>query len=382
MIKGYRTMIYPTKEQADKIIKFCNASRFAYNWAIALEEENYKSGKKFISGYDLTKQFTQYKKQEGNEWLKEISGRALKVAILNAAQSYDNFFKKRAKHPKFKSKKHSKMSCATHEGTTIIERKRIRCEKLGWIKSHKHNIPIGENIKYSNHKLSFDGDNFWFSVSVEIDDYDNYDKEKSEPIGIDLGIKTLATCSNGKTFQKANVKKEKKKLKRLQKKASRSYKNMLDESKSMKTKFDKLPKSKNLMKLESQIRRLYRRIDNKLTTNIHTITKQLISENPSYIVIEDLNVEGMRKNKHLSEKINEAKFYEFRRQLEYKCKWYGIDLIIADRWYSSSKICSHCGNKKVKLSLSERTYVCEECGCVIDRDYNASLNLKYLALQP
>jgi len=382
MIKGFKTMIYPTKEQADKIIKFCNASRFAYNWAIALEEENYKSGKKFISGYDLTKQFTQYKKQEGNEWLKEISGRALKVAILNAAQSYDNFFKKRAKHPKFKSKKHSKMSCATHEGTTIIERKRIRCEKLGWIKSHKHNIPIGENIKYYNHKLSFDGDNFWFSVSVEIDDYDSNKKEKTEPIGIDLGIKTLATCSNGKTFQKANVKSDKKKLKRLQKKASRHYQKMLDESKRTKTKFDNLPKSKNLIKLESQIRGLYRRIDNKLTTNIHTITKQIINENPSSIVIEDLNVKGMRKNKHLSEKINEAKFYEFRKQLEYKCKWYGIDLIIADRWYPSSKICSHCGNKKVKLSLSERTYVCEECGCVIDRDYNASLNLKYLALQP
>lgn len=219
MIKGYKTMIYPTKEQADKIIKFCNASRFAYNWAIALEEENYKSGNKFISGYDLTKRFTQFKKQEGNEWLKEISGRALKVAILNAAQSYDNFFKKKSKHPKFKSKKHSKMSCATHEGTTIIERKRIRCEKLGWIKSHKHNIPIGENVKYLNHKLSFDGDNFWFSVSVEIDDYNNDNKDKTDPIGIDLGIKTLATCSNGKTFQKANIKKEKKKLKRLQKKS-------------------------------------------------------------------------------------------------------------------------------------------------------------------
>ncbi len=382
MIKGYKTMIYPTKEQADKIIKFCHAARFAYNWAIALEEDNYKNGGKFISGYDLNKQFTQYKKQAGNEWLKEISGRALKVAILNAAQSYDNFFKKRAKHPKFKSKKRSKMSCATHEGTTIIERKRIRCEKLGWIKSHKHNIPIGENVKYFNHKLSFDGDNFWFSVSVEIDDYDNNDREKTEPIGIDLGIKTLATCSNGKTFQKANVKKEKKKLKRLQKKASRSYQKMLDESKATKTKFNKLPKSKNLMKLESQIRGLHRRIDNKLTTNIHTITKQLISENPSAIVIEDLNVSGMRKNKHLSEKINEAKFNEFRRQLEYKCKWYGIDLIIADRWYPSSKICYQCGHKKVKLSLSERTYVCEECGCVIDRDYNASLNLKYLALQP
>ena len=171
MIKGFKTMIYPTKEQSDKIIKFCNASRFAYNWAIALEEENYKNGGKFISGYELTKRFTQFKKQEGNEWLKEISGRALKVAILNATTSYDNFFKGRSKHPKFKSKKRSKMSCATHECTTIIERKRIRCEKLGWIASHKHNIPIGEGVKYYNPKLSFDGDNFWFSVSVEINDY-------------------------------------------------------------------------------------------------------------------------------------------------------------------------------------------------------------------
>ena len=380
MIKGFKTMIYPTKEQSDKIIKFCNASRFAYNWAIALEEENYKNGGKFISGYELTKRFTQFKKQEGNEWLKEISGRALKVAILNATTSYDNFFKGRGKHPKFKSKKRSKMSCATHECTTIIERKRIRCEKLGWIASHKHNIPIGEGVKYYNPKLSFDGDNFWFSVSVEINDYDNNDKEKTEPIGIDLGIKTLAVCSNGKSYNKPNIKKHKKKLKRLQRKASRQYQKMLDESKKTKIKFSQLHKSRNLLKLESIIRKEYRKINNILTTNIHTITSELIKLNPSSIVIEDLNVEGMRKNKHLSEKINEAKFYEFRRQLEYKCKWNNVNLIIADRWYPSSKLCSSCGNRKKKLSLSERIYVCEECGCVIDRDYNASLNLKYLAM--
>lgn len=379
MIKGFKTIIYPNKEQADKIIRFCNASRFAYNWAIALEEENYKNGEKFISGYELTKRFTQFKRQEGNKWLKEISGRALKVAILNAATAYDNFFKKRGKHPKFKTKKHSKMSCATHEGTTIIERKRIRCEKLGWIPSHKHNIPIGENIKYYNPKLSFDGDNFWFSVSVEINDYNNNSK-KTEPIGIDLGIKTLATCSNGKTYQKPNIKKHKKKLKRLQRKVSRQYQNMIDESKRTKIKFSQLPKSKNLLKLESQIRKQYRKIDNILTTNIHTITKELINFNPSVIVIEDLNISGMRKNKHLSEKINEAKFYEFRRQLEYKCKWNNIDLLIADRWYPSSKLCSCCGYKKDKLSLSERTYVCEKCRCIIDRDFNASINLKNLAM--
>ena len=380
MIKGFKTIIYPTKEQADKIIKFCNASRFAYNWAIALEEEIYKNGGKFVSGYELNKQFTQYKKQEGNEWLKEISGRALKVAILNASIAYDNFFKKRGKHPKFKTKKRSKMICATHEGTTIIERKRIRCEKLGWIASHKHNIPIGENIKYFNPKLSFDGDNFWFSVSVEVDDYNNNDKEKTEPIGIDLGIKTLAVCSNGKSYKKSNIKKHKKKLKRLQRKVSRQYQKMLDESKETKVKFSEIHKSKNLLKLESNIRKEYRKINNILTTNIHTITSELVKLNPSSIVIEDLNVQGMMKNKHLSEKIKEAKFYEFRRQLEYKCKWNNVNLIIADRWYPSSKLCSSCGNRKKKLSLSERIYVCEECGCVIDRDYNASLNLKYLAM--
>lgn len=380
MIKGFKTMIYPTKEQSDKIIKFCNASRFAYNWAIALEEENYKNGGKFISGYDLTKRFTQFKKQEGNEWLKEISGRALKVAILNASTSYDNFFKGRSKYPKFKSKKRSKMSCATHEGTTIIERKRIRCEKLGWIASHKHNIPIGEGVKYYNPKLSFDGDNFWFSVSVEINDYYDNDKEKTEPIGIDLGIKTLAVCSNGKSYNKPNIKKHKKKLKRLQRKASRQYQKMLDASKETKVKFSEIHKSKNLLKLESIIRKQYRKINNILTTNIHTITSELVKLNPSSIVIEDLNVQGMMKNKHLSEKIQEAKFYEFRRQLEYKCKWNNVNLIIADRWYPSSKLCSSCGNRKKKLSLSERIYVCEECGCVIDRDYNASLNLKYLAM--
>ena len=204
--------------------------------------------------------------------------------------------------------------------------------------------------------------------------------DKTEPIGIDLGIKTLATCSNGMTLQKANIKKDKKKLKRLQRKASRHYRKMLDECKQTKTKFDDMQKSKNLLKLESEIRKTYRRINNKLTTNIHEFTTLLVKLNPKAIVIEDLNVRAMRKNKYLSEKINEAKFYEFRRQLEYKCQWNNVNLIVADRFYPSSKLCSCCRNKKEKLSLSERTYICEKCGCVIDRDYNASLNLKYLAM--
>lgn len=379
MNKGFRTKIYPDKFQQEKIIKFCHASRFAYNWAIGIEEENYKNGGKFISGYDLTVMFTQVKKQEGMEWLKEVSGRAVKIAILNAGKAYDNFFNKKAKHPKFKSKKNSKMKCATHERSTVIESRRIRCEKLGWITTHKHRIPVGKDIKYSNHKLEYDGIDYWFSVSCELPDDYTEKVPKTEAVGIDLGIKTLAVCSNGMTNKKPNIRKDRKKLNRLKRKASRHYSRMIDISKRTKTKFAKLKKSKNLYKLEKAIKKVYRKIEDKLTTNIHEFTTAIIKLNPTVIILEDLNVKGMMKNKHLAEKIADAKFGEIRRQFTYKCDWNNISLIIADRWYASSKTCSCCGNKKQKLSLSERQYICEECGLVIDRDYNAALNLKSLA---
>jgi len=379
MIKGFRVQILPNENQAKEIIKFCNAARFAYNWAIATEEENYKNGGKFITGYNLTKIFTQYKKEEGNEWLKEISGRALKVAILNAGIAYDNFFKKRANKPKFKSKKHSKLKCATHEGTIVFTSNKVRLEKLGWIKlAQKDRVPYGDNIKYINPKIEYDRVNFWVSVAVEIIDNQDNNNPKTEAIGIDLGIKTLAICSNGIINQKPNINKKKKKLKRLQRQASRHYQKMIEESKRTKIKFQYLPKSKNLLKLEKDINKQYQHITNILNTNIHMFTTSLIKLNPEAIVIEDLNVSGMMKNKHLSEKIKEAKFYEIRRQLEYKCKWNNVNLIIADRWFPSSKLCSCCGNKKEKLSLSERIYICENCGVEIDRDFNAAMNLKNL----
>lgn len=206
----------------------------------------------------------------------------------------------------------------------------------------------------------------------------NYGKiQISLNMGVDLGIKKLAVCSNKQVFKKPNVKKYNKRIRRLSRRASKHYKNILKtKNKSNKIEY----KSKNLLKLESKIRKDYRRINNILTTNIHTITKTLIKENPKNIVIENLSVRNMMKNKYLSSKLMEAKFYEFRRQLEYKCKWYGVDLIIADRWYPSSKICSCCSNKKKILKLSERTYKCEKCGLIIDRDYNAALNLRNLAL--
>jgi len=375
LYKGYRVKIYPNKEQQSKIIRFCHAARFAYNWAIAKEQENYKNGGKFISGYNLTKQFTLFKKEEDNIWLKDISGRATKTAILDAAEAYDRFFKHQSKYPKFKSRKFSKMSCATHEGTTIIEPKRIRCEKLGWMPTYKHNIPLGDNVDYCNYHLSYDGIDFWFSVSVKVPDIIQ-NQPKTEPIGIDLGLKTFATCSNGENFKHANSKKIQKRLRRFQKRASKQYLVLIKESMDTKIKFQKLRKSNNLRKLESKISKLRLHISNIRLNQIHNITSSLIKKNPSKIIIEDLNVSGMMKNKHLSKAVSEQGFYEFRRQLEYKCKWNGVELVIANRWYPSSKTCSCCGHIKKDLKLSDRTYICPECGLVIDRDYNAALNLK------
>ena len=381
MIKGYRVMMFPNERQKEEIIKFCNAARYAYNWALATEIKNYEDGNKFISGYNLTKLFTQFKKQEGNEWLNDVSSRAMKIAILNAATSYENFFKKRAGFPKFKSKKRSKMRCATHEGVIDFDKDKVKLEKLGWIKiAVKNYVPFGDGITYLNPKIEFDGINFWVSVSIEFNNKNiSTDKPKTEAIGIDLGIKTLATCSNGIINNKPDIKQEQKKLKRLQRKASRHYCKMVEESKRTKIKFDKIPKSKNLLKLEKEISKLHKHISNILTNNIHKFTSDITKLNPEAIVIEDLNISGMKENRHLSRHINEAKFYEIRRQLEYKAEWNGINLIVANRWFPSSKTCSCCGYKKEKLSLSERTFMCEECGFKMDRDLNASINLKNLS---
>lgn len=348
--------------------------------ALAKEIEAYKTDKTFISGYELTKIFTQHKKEIGNEWLKEISSTCLKTSILDLADAYKKFFKKKAKHPKFKTKKGNQFSFPTNMQSLKIGKDFIKCEKLGEIKCGKHRIDIDNpNIKYSNPRISFDGVNYWLGVSVLTNIKEN-NEPKTEPIGIDLGIKTLAVCSNGKEYNRVNTKRKQKRLKKLQKQASRIYHNMIEISKKTKTKFKDIPKSKNLIKLEKKINKLHIQISNIRNSNIHKITSDLIKLNPKSIVIEDLNVKGMMKNNKLANKIADCSFYEFKRQLEYKTKLNGIELIIADRFYPSSKLCSCCGNKKINLKLKDRTYKCDNCGLTIDRDYNASLNLVKLAM--
>ncbi len=192
-----------------------------------------------------------------------------------------------------------------------------------------------------------------------------------ESMGIDVGVKDLAICSNGMTFKNINktkrVKKLEMKLRRLQRKVSRKY--------ELNKEGSRFAKTSNIIKIEKQIKLLHRKLANIRSNNSHQATNKIVKIKPSRVVMETLNIKGMMKNKHLSKAIAQQGFYEFKRQLQYKCEFNGIEFVEADKWYPSSKTCSECGHIKSKLSLSERTYICEECGCVIDRDYNASINL-------
>ena len=379
MIKSVRVQLSPNNKQLTKLFQYADCTRFAYNWAIAREQENYKQGNKFLSDNDLRKEFTQLKKQDDHKWLNKISNNVTKQAIKDACNSYNRFFKGWSKYPKFKSKKHSKQSfyqdnvkiqfTDTHvkvEGFTMSHKKNK--QKLNWIKlCEKGRIPT--NCKYMNPRFVFDGLHWWLTVSVEVED--NTTIPMNEGIGIDLGLKDLAVCSDGNTYKNINktnkVKKIEKRKRRLQRSISRKY-NMNKEGVRYK-------KTSNIIKREKELLKVIKRLTNIRHNHLHQTTSEIIKRKPSFICIEDLNVSGMMKNKHLSNAIYQQGFRNFRRQIEYKAKWNNIPVILADRFFPSSKLCSCCGMIKKDLKLSDRIYQCD-CGNIIDRDYQASLNLK------
>lgn len=378
-IKTIKVMLKPNNKQQTKMFQYAGAARFAFNWALTREQENYKQGEKFISNYDLRKEFTQLKKADGYSWLYNVSNNVTKQAIKEACMAYDRFFKHLSSFPKFKSKKKSKPSffqdnhkitfTETHvkfEGFASSRKKNK--QKLNWVKlSENGRIPT--DCKYYNPRCTFDGLNWWISVGVEVSD--NEAVPTNDGIGIDLGIKDLAVCSDGNTYKNINksktVKQLEKKKRRLQHSISRKYEKNKNGGKYCKT--------SNIIKGEKELLKLNHRLTNIRHNYLHQITSEIVKREPSFICIEDLDVTGMMKNKHLSKVIQQQCFYELRRQLEYKCDWNNINLVMADRWYPSSKLCSCCGTIKEDLKLSDRIYKCD-CGNVIDRDYQAALNLK------
>ena len=379
LIKTLKIKLKPNNKQETKMFQFAGAKRFAYNWAITKEQENYKNDGKFIQDSVLRKEFTQLKKTDEYKWLYFISNNVTKQAIKDACMSYKRFFKGLSKPPKFKSKKNDRPSfyvdnlkikfTETHvKLENIASSKKKNKAKLNWIKlCEKSKIPKG--CKYINPHVVYDG-LYWF-ITVGIEYQDKEEIPNNEGIGIDLGIKDLAICSDENIYKNINkthkIKKLEKTKRRLQRKISKKY--------IMNKEGSSYRKTSNIIKSEKRLLKLNHRLTNIRDNYLHQTTSEIIKRNPSFITIEDLNVSGMMKNKHLSKSVQQQKFYEFRRQLEYKCKWNNTELRIVDRYFPSSKLCHECGSIKTDLKLSDRVYKCE-CGNVIDRDYQASLNLR------
>lgn len=379
MMKSFKVKLKPNNKQQTRLFQFAGTARFAYNWALDKEITAYKNGEKFISHNELRKEFTELRNSTEYSWLRTISNNVSKQAIIDCCTAYSNFFKKLAGRPKFKSKRRGDFSFYQDTAKIQITATRVKFEsialskrknrqKLNWIKlAEVGRIPLG--VKYKNPRISFDGLNWWFSVAVEFES--ETENIFSEPVGIDLGIKNLAVCSDGKIYPNINktktVRDLKKKQRRLQRQISRKY--------LMNKKGDSYKKTCNIIRSEKLLLKIQHRLANIRQNYRHQITTEIISRKPRLIVLEDLNVKGMLKNRHLSKAVQEQGFYEFRRQIEYKAQWTGIKIVIADRFYPSSKTCICCGRIKKDLKLSERIYTCE-CGNVIDRDLQAAINLK------
>ena len=377
-ILSYKVRLEPNNKQHARMMQYAGAARFAYNWALEQQDKNHKEGGKFLSDCTLRKQFTLHK--QTNTWLYDISNEVTMQAITDACLAYIRFFKKQSNFPKFKSRKRSKPSFYqggykvkfnnTHiKLEKIADSKRPNKLKLNWIKlSEKSRIPLVDN--YLNPRITFDGLHWYISVGVEHPD-DSVRVPTNQGIGIDLGLKELAVCSDGHTYGNINrtdrIRRLEKQKKRKQREISRKYEKNKQGNKYVKT--------KNIEKAELKLLKLNHKLTNIHNDYIHKVTTEIVKREPSFIVLEDLNVSGMLKNKHLSKSIQEQNFYRFRELITYKAERAGIKLILADRFYPSSKTCSHCGAVKQDLKLTERTYICNECGLEIDRDLNLHLNL-------
>lgn len=380
MQKSIKVMLIPNNKQKSKMFQSAGVARFAYNWTLARQKESYDNGGKFLSNYDLRKEFTQLKKKEEYSWLNNYSNDIAKQAIKDACISYKRFFKGQSKFPKFKSKKKSKPRFYVDTDQIQFTEKSIKLAKLtlsqkknkqkfNWIRlAERNRIPT--DSKYTNPRVTFDGLNWWISVGIEF--IGKINTNTKEGIGIDLGIKNLAVCSDilepYKNINKAlTTKKLKKKIRRVQRQISKKY--------LINKKGESYCKTSNIIKSEKKLLKLNHKLTNIHQNYLHQVTTEIINRKPKFIVLEDLNVKGLMKNKSLSRAIAEQCFYEFYRQIEYKTSWNNIKFIVADKFYPSSKICSCCGQIKKHLKLSERIYKCDKCGYLIDRDKNASINL-------
>ena len=376
MLKSFKTEINPTEEQKTKIRKTIGTCRFIYNFYLAHNKKLHEDGKKFMSSNKFRIWLNnEYLPQHPEySWIKEAYSKAVTQSVNNGQTAFTRFFNHESAFPNFKKKGKSDVKMyfvKNNPKDCHCERHRIKIPSLGWVRiKEKGYIPTtkdGYVIKSGS--VSIKADRYYVSVLVEVSDNKTIN-HFDEGIGIDLGLKDFAIVSNGRTYQNINKSAKLKKLERQ----------LIREQRCLSRKYENLKKGDatqraNIQKQKLKVQKLHHRIDNIRTDYINKTIAEMVKIKPSYITIEDLNVKGMMKNRHLSKAVASQKFYEFRAKLLTKCNKSGIELRVVDRWYPSSKICHCCGSIKKDLKLSDRIFKCR-CGYIEDRDFNAAFNLR------
>lgn len=370
MLKGNRIRLYPTEEQTQAFFRYAGASRFAYNECVAYCKAQYQAGRTGLVKQSELRQHLRDLRDStlGYEWLREIPEAVVKQATKTFDKARAKAFKKHAGFPRFHKRQPSKASFyqrtdafhTTKYGVKITGVKEPVRVKFRKIPDH-----------VLNPHVVWDGKYWYLSYAYETGTEPANPRKHGATLGIDLGIKNLAVISDGRIYANVNYGKEVKKLEKRKRHLQRRLSKKLESNKQG-TKF---VRTSNSNKLQHKVALLDRKLANIRSTYIDEVIKDILSARPKRIVIEDLNVKGMLRNKYLAKSIADQKFAQFATKLARKCEETGIGLVKADRWYPSSKTCSGCGSKKQDLSLAERTYTCEHCGLVIDRDLNAALNL-------
>ena len=369
MLRAIKVRLYPNKEQEQKINKTFGCYRFVYNHMLALKQEAYNKDKTNLGLCELSKYLLgTLRKDEQYAWLKEENSQVLQQAIRQMLSAYNNFFKQHKGFPKFKSKKDRQSAlfpinaiskCNTFETRHISLTKQLKKIKFRCSDSYLRMLQkYNKNIKSATLSKSKSG-KYFLSILVEMEDTELKKFEHTnKQVGIDLGVKDFVITSDGEVFENKHfLKKEEKKMKRLQRQLSRKVKG-----------------SNNREKQRVKIAKLYERMTNKKEAYIHFVVNELLSHDDS-IFMEDLNVQGMLRNHNLAKAIQEVGFYKFNEILTNKALVNNKQVVSVDRFYPSSKTCSVCGYKKEDLKLSDRSWVCPQCGTKHDRDINAAVNI-------
>ena len=370
MMKGIKIRLFPTDEQVVKLWQAIGTARWAWNWAVKLNQDTYAATGKILFEYDLKKEFTKVRNSGEYPWLKDVSAKVPATALLDLGTAYKQCFSKRKKGmtagwPKFKKKGRSKDSYGLDAETVKFYEDGVQLQKVGHVK-FKSNIPLTDlqQMKIYNPRITFSCGKWILSLTQEVDV--PVTKLNEYSVGIDLGVKTLAVVScDGKLYKAKNINRSHKVV-RLTKQLKHKQRALARKQKG----------SANHRKALKDVQRCYQKITNIRKDHAHKVTRKIVDLKPKTIVMEDLNVQGMMKNRHLARAIGEQGFYRFRQYIEYKAAERGIAIRYADRFYPSSKTCSSCGHVEKDLKLSDRIYRCPVCGLVMDRDENAAKNLE------